>query len=518
MPIFLSYGSAIPTLFANILFKQYAPPQTIIDYFDQRLRNPSSHPVHPRASQDDFLQWLQSQESSSKANTPRLPSSTDSFPMCSVQIESQEKGPSTADPEAPRPPEGSRQKQGQRPEDFFEEQRLLRERRIAQESLAQRSIREEREREQNSLEFPTRRGPRVFVWVSTHMNGNNYWARSLCSASRHSELWKTTSRVMRIYHSAINEWDVWSGLDPDWVADDDEWSGEEEEKEGSSLGRAVGTRDQGNIASSFQPSNAHRRSMSPQRRTESPRKRSRSPISRHHNLPPLLSFQEMEELYRSQLQSDSSFSMYAPEIDPASSVFTYRYGLFINPEYTPAPPRSSKVKEATVGRSWSFHRIRDDIPPDWYPYVLDFTSRILEKSPLPPLLTSLATGIRHPNRSRITAVRVTQAVMSSSAESSGVREDQSVKRVYLVEGLGSDDLPWALVIPSATTAAQILRSAWGPDKKGIIDQLLSRGISFHIMLRSLQSAHRRGYSAADDAGVHGGLGWPRFSRVTPMHA
>ncbi|KIP01342.1 hypothetical protein PHLGIDRAFT_123434 [Phlebiopsis gigantea 11061_1 CR5-6] len=508
MPIYLAYGAKIPVFFEHKLFQQYAPLKTFIAYFEWLRHNPSHAPV-TGMSQIAYQRWLRSQNPPPTPGAPGSPSPLDTH--SSTQEELSDGHSPILDPEAPLPPEGSRQKHGQHPKDFFKDQRISLERRIAGETPAQKSLREEREFKENSLEYPTRKGPPVFVWDPIYRNNRTYWIRTICGGSMRSQLWQTTSRAMRIYHSVINEWDVWPGLDPHWSPDGDGQSEEDGEIEESLVGRIVQSRDQRNDLPRLQSSDARRRSMSPLRRTTSLGDRSRSPVSRPRPLPALLSREEMEGLYLLQLQSAADPSEDELEIDSAPAVFTYRYGLLIDPEYTPIPPQSSKINESTLGRIWSFHRVRDDIPPNWYPYLLDFTSRILERSFLPPLLSSLAPGIRHPGSFRLSAVRVINASTSPSTGPSTIPEATGM---YLVEGTGLNDLPWALIIPSATTAAQILRRSWGPDKKSIAHQLLRRGISFHTMLPSTLSIDGRISSVSQDAGVHGGLGW-RFPGFKP---
>ena len=503
MPIFLSYGSQIPAYFANDLLKQYAPLRSFIDFCEWRRRNPS----YPRraCSQEDFLLWLQTHESPAMVDRPSLPSSTEpQLADPSQQIEWRGEESSGLDLDAPRLPEGSRQKQGQHPSDFFQEQRISLERCIARESLGQKVVREARERSQNALPFPTLRGPPVFVWIPETLNNKTYWVRTICGANRRDELRGTTSRAMRIYHSVINEWDVWPGLDPDWVDDADEQLDEDGGAIGLLQGRTAQPLEQINVQSSSQVMNPRRRSTSPLHGTRPPVKRARSPLPRHRDLPLLLSRDEMEQLYRSQLGNVDTSLPRGIGTDTSASVFTYRYGLLIDPAYTPGPPSAREINEASVGRIWSFHRLRDDIPQDWYPYLLDFTSQILAQRPLPSLLTSLAAGARHPDRSRLSPVRVTNTLIDPHAEP---RDDHEDEKMYLVEGIGSDDLPWTLVVPSATTAAQILRSSWGPDKQSITEGLLHRGIRFHIMLPSKPPLHKRRHPQADNGGVRGGLGW-----------
>ena len=129
--------------------------------------------------------------------------------------------PHIIDPDAPVPSD-SRQKQGQTPEQFFEEQRLARLARMASETAAERALREQREARENALDQPTAKGPAVYVWEEVEHNGNLYWMRTYCGVARRcKEIWPNTSRKMRVYHSHINEWDVWVGLDPTWSPDDD---------------------------------------------------------------------------------------------------------------------------------------------------------------------------------------------------------------------------------------------------------------------------------------------------------
>ncbi len=62
-----------------------------------------------------------------------------------------------------------------------------------------------------------------------------------------------------------------------------------------------------------------------------------------------------------------------------------------------------------------------------------------------------------------------------------VRLQRVSSSCYLFDSLEDNDVSWTLLLPSATTTLEILRSAWGPSNKDVAVELLRRGIPFHTV-------------------------------------
>lgn len=115
----------------------------------------------------------------------------------------------------------------QHPSQFFEDQRILREAIMLHGSSAHRKLLLERESAQNAVEIPAENGPAIFLWEREDVldSVSDSFARRLVGKQKIAELWHRTSSKMRIYHSVINEWDVWEDLDPDFVFRDESSEG-----------------------------------------------------------------------------------------------------------------------------------------------------------------------------------------------------------------------------------------------------------------------------------------------------
>ena len=192
MPIWIYYGARPSLHFGHSILQDYLPRQDDVDAARRSPLNLHLYQAHERV--------------------PSASGSTDAHPShCDDRV---------SNSFAPPPLPNSRQKHGQTPAEFFSEMKAKQSEKMARETEAEKDLRLQREADQASGAPPSWNGPNVFCWEALNYNGSTFWLRVFVSRANACDLWERTKPSMRLYHSVINEWDVWEGLDPAWTPGD----------------------------------------------------------------------------------------------------------------------------------------------------------------------------------------------------------------------------------------------------------------------------------------------------------
>ena len=406
----------------------------------------------------------------------------------------QESSAQVTDPNAPAPYPGSRQRRGEDLFGFLQRERQHSERVLAAETPQARERREKREKVEQTKEYPSRRGPTsVYHWVRVR----GYWMRELVWKSRYQALWNDTNQRHRIYNSVTNEWDVsvrlevsnckevdesydgWDMLIPDPVdidVDIDYADLDDEETSQIEL-RQVSTDER-----------TRRRSHSPTRP---------STASDRVTLP----FVQIEETALEGAAAQSALLEgeyeFTAESEGIESTMTYRYGLGEVAHYT----SSTQPTDKTVNKAYRILCVPRKVGPREGPFcqaVLDTTFRLLEYEEQCRSRAATANAPDVPLDVNPSDPRHI-ALKESSQHVVTVKVDSTGRARYALL-LGDNDRPWWLVVDSATTALEVVRSIraptdddivdettalevmrreWGPTKDEVVNEFVKLGIRFH---------------------------------------
>ncbi|GJF00239.1 hypothetical protein PsYK624_165190 [Phanerochaete sordida] len=355
--------------------------------------------------------------------------------------------PLATDSDAPEPNRNSRQRRGEDIFAFMAREKAHIKARLANESADERERRLAREAEEKAKPYPTRKGPAVYHWVKVR----NHWLREWVSSRCYQALWRDTKEIHRIYNSVRHEWDVSLLFDPDnkvhtddtyegWDQlvpnlDDDDFADLDEGLDGGTEGNGAAGSDRPDVP------RAHR-------------------FGREAEKPVV-----GDGLLRWRPEDQTAHADMAPEA--LLAVLLARYGVQVELPYTPMHREDgeSVLREPTVLRMLAHMTAAGVFNGPELPAICDFVTGITDRTPY-PLLSDISTvNERHSGlKSRASVVVVAR-----------------YGRTYV---LSRHRRGWVLAVTSATTALEVVRRGWDPEKDMTAEEMIRRGMEFSTLALS----------------------------------
>lgn len=396
----------------------------------------------------------------------------------------------------PVPPAGSRQLQGEEPLAFFERTHASFLQKLHDAPLDRREAWRRMLRDASSSDSPPRRKaiPRVGVWEWDEDRGADdewYAVRKVVGSKRWHELWRETENYQRVFNPIAHEWDIWKDMPKDHryfhleddAAEEIPQQTDNEFANSNALQFAVDFDDDdppvrednehsGPTAdepmSVDQPPSAipstHRRSR--ERSRSIPRSGPRTPGQSRSPSPPARDPRFWEELA-------TYYDIPVPDqglpIRPILENLRSRFGIILRSDYEDA-----SAAPRYLYRIASYDKDREVIPEEYFSAVKSFFKALMQKDAPPPALWDLSAATP--------PAFLTQGHLRvRCAELTDPNVPGLPQKVFIVVKAAGPSSDPKLVVESATTAVQILRSGWGPNFTQVLLRLCERGIPFRVL-------------------------------------
>lgn len=325
------------------------------------------------------------------------------------------------DPSAPKPHQGSGQKQGQNPEAYFAERDALLQKVEAAETVLQKELRVERARRAAETGDAPAHGS-VWVWEEQ----DEWCLRRFVGKAKIKETWNEYGPTQRRYDQVSGQWDLWTGFDPAWQG-----GGGDSDSDSDSWPTATPHEAEAAPALDGSFSRWPARTLSPGRSPSSTtRQRSRSPYSSHWQ--------------RSHRERDRNNSP-RREQDRSRSVCRWRSprrerGQSRSPDTRRSTgrwqsPRRNQGRSCSPQRRQSHRRLDEqDLPPsavhEWsrFPYTPN-DHRLYNREEYGRRSPPLSPGPRHPSASTLAY----NAERLSTAFRTVLSDDEIVEDAVAVE-------------------------------------------------------------------------------------
>jgi hypothetical protein len=372
----------------------------------------------------------------------------------------------------------------------------------------------QRETEAKARPYPARKGPTVYHWVKVR----GYWLRKIVWPKKYEALWRDTREHHRVYNSIRNEWDVSHLLGPDESVVDDSYEGwdiwtpdcdeDDDDPDTETSAFEIGMIMKTNIVTRdqvFSTSPSSRGSTSTTIRRSSPAPHLRTNDT-DGEASLILSTKGVARL----MGEDDIYDGVVLELEDVLRVLESRHGFAVKLPYfsTERTDGHKKLDVKAVMRilaHMTFARFFDG--PELLA-IRDFVDSLTNNSAAHSpgrLLTDLTpTNIRH-HALQTEALLVIRPVTNAQQQTA-----------YIL--LSSDKFQpeagntWKLVVTSATTALEVARRKWGPEKEEIAQELVQRGIPFFTLVPSALPC-----SVDEDSAVIPQHGWQGLGFREPKY-
>ncbi|KAJ6461918.1 hypothetical protein C8R47DRAFT_993332 [Mycena vitilis] len=343
--------------------------------------------------------------------------------------------PSSVPPSQPFPPveRYSGQREGEEMEAFFLRRQEKNALTAAREKPQEKQRREQKEANAQKGQVPGRKGARVFVWEKS----NGHYMRRAAGRSNYDDVWEEYGPEQRRYDSFHDEWDVCEQFGApaeveDWDGSDG-YGGQEDDDE---LHDVV-----------LEPSAAHT---------------SEADLDRVHPITPISA-------------TESQISPIAPTF---KEMVYLRYGCTVTKEpigaslqLPPAELPPSILAKKLLGDTRI--EISNENQMEQFRLFLAYSKRAHSAFEVPHSLLDF-----HQKDSELYsewAVRVCREILNG-------------RLYYVISDTEQQPHSLSIVVQSATTAMEIVRQGWGPSATDVMENLLSRGMSFMTCCRSTVTA------------------------------